>query len=323
WEDLHWADPSTLELLGLLLDQVPTTRLLVLLTCRPEFTPPWSSRTHLTPLTLARLPRTQAAELIEKVTGGKPLPIEVQHQIVNKTDGLPLFVEELTKMVLESGFLRETNGHYELTSPLPSLAIPATLQDSLMARLDKLASTAKEVAQLGGTLGREFSYELLQRVSPLDEATLRHALAQLVAAAVLYQRGSGPQARYVFKHALIQDAAYHSLLKSKRQQYHQQIAQVLEERFAETTETQPELLAHHYTEAGLAAQAIPYWQKAGERAAQSSANVEATSHLTKGLQVLQALPDTLERAQQELALQAALGPVLIAGKGWSAPETGA
>ena len=171
--------------------------------------------------------------MVERVTGGKALPPEVVKQIVRKTDGVPLFVEELTKMVLESGLLRESDGHYELTGPLPPLAIPATLQDSLMARLDRLA-TVKEVAQLGATLGREFTYELLQAVTPLEEASLQQALAKLVEAEVLYQRGLPPQAHYVFKHALIQDAAYQSLLKSKRQQYHQQIAYVLEERFAET-----------------------------------------------------------------------------------------
>jgi len=321
WEDLHWADPSTLEFLGLLLDQVPTARLLVLLTTRPEFTPPWSSRTHLTPLSLARLPRTQAGEMIEKITGGKPLPAEVQQQIVNKTDGVPLFVEELTKMVLESRLLREANGQYELTGPLPSLAIPTTLHDSLMARLDRLA-TAREVAQMGATLGREFSYELIHAVTPGDEGSLQQALARLVEAEVLYQRGLPPQARYVFKHALIQDAAYQSLLKSRRQQYHQQIAQVLEERFVEISETQPELVAHHYTEAGLVEQAIPYWQRAGQRAAQRSAHVEATSHFIKGLELLNTLPDTFERTQQEFPLQISLGVSLMAIKGYAAPEAG-
>jgi class 3 adenylate cyclase/predicted ATPase len=322
WEDLHWADPSTLEFLGLLLDQVPTTCLLVLLTTRPEFTPPWSSRIHLTPLTLARLPRTQAAELIEKVTGGKPLPAPVHQQIIQKTDGVPLFMEELTKMVLESGLVREVNGRYELTGPLPPLAIPTTLQDSLMARLDRLA-TVKEVAQLGATLGREFSYEVLQAVALQEGSTLQQALAKLVEAEVLYQRGQPPQARYVFKHALIQDAAYQSLLKSRRQQYHQQIARVLEGRFAEITETQPELLAHHYTEAGLIGQALPYWQRAGQRAVTRSANVEAISHLTKALELLKTLPDTPERTQQELTLQTALGVPLTATRSWAAPEVGA
>jgi predicted ATPase len=188
-----------------------------------------------------------------------------------------------------------------------------------MARLDRLA-TVREIAQLGATIGREFSYELLQAVSLLDEATLQHGLKQLVEAELIYQRGLLPQARYIFKHALIQDTAYHSLLKSRRQQLHQQIAHVLEERFAESVETQPELVAHHYTEAGLAEQAIPYWQKAGQRASQRSANVEAISHLTKGLELLKTLPDTPERTQQELALQTTLGPALIAVKGYTAPE---
>jgi len=223
--------------------------------------------------------------------------------------------------VLESGLLTETDGHYELIGPLPPLAIPSTLQDSLMARLDRLA-TVKEVAQVGATLGREFSYELLQAVSALDEATLQRELTQLVDAKFLFQRGLPPQARYVFKHALIQDAAYQSLLKSKRQQYHQQIAQVLAERFPETAETQPELLAHHYTEAGLKEQAISYWQKAGRRAAQRSANLEAISHLAKGLELLKTVPDTPERAEQELTLQITLGMSLMAIKGYAALRAG-
>src|SRR5206468_7068130 len=217
---------SMLEFLSLCLDQVPTARMLVLLTFRSEFTPPWGTRSHISQITLSRLGRTQVREMVERVTGGKGLPAEVVQEVVRKTDGVPLFVEELTKMVLESGLLREVDGHYELMGPLPPLAIPATLHDSLMARLDRLA-TVKEVAQLGATLGREFSYELIQAVSPLDEATLQRELAQLVEAEFLYQRGVPPQVRYLFKHALIQDAAYQSLLKSKRQQLHQHIAQVL------------------------------------------------------------------------------------------------
>jgi predicted ATPase len=249
--------------------------------------------------------------MIEKVTGDKALSAEVVQQIIAKTDGVPLFVEELTKSVMESvGALRE--------APL-QLAIPVTLHDSLMARLDRLA-TVKEVAQLGATLGREFSYEVLKAVSSLDEATLQGELAQLVDAEFLFQRGLPPQARYIFKHALIQDAAYQSLLKSTRQKYHQQIAHVLEERFPETMETHPELVAHHYTEASLIEQAIPYWQKAGQQAAQRSANAEAISHLTRGLDLLKTLPDTPERAQQELTLQIALGGPLMSTKGFAAPE---
>ena len=185
-----------------------------------------------------------------QVAHGKTLPAEVVEQVVAKTDGVPLFVEELTKMVLESGLLQEHEDRYELRGPLPPLAIPATLHDSLMARLDRLA-TVKALAQLGATLGREFSYDLLQAVSPWDEGTLHRGLHQLVEAEFLYQRGVPPQATYLFKHALIQDTAYQSLLKSTRQQYHQHIAQVLAVQFSEIAESQPELLAHHYTEAGL------------------------------------------------------------------------
>ena len=209
--------------------------------------------------------------------------------MVATTDGVPLFVEELTKMVVESGLVKEREGRYELAGPLPALAIPATLHDSLMARLDRLG-TAKQIAQLGAVVGREFAYEVLQAVVPMEESMLRQGLVQLVDAELLYQRGLPPQARYTFKHVLIQDAAYQSLLRSTRRQYHRQIAQVLEERFPETRETHPELLAHHYTEAGLSAQAIPYWQQAGQRAIERSANVEAINHLTKGLEVLKTLP---------------------------------
>jgi predicted ATPase len=295
-EDLHWVDPSTLELLNLLVDQGPTARILALFTFRPDFPPPWMGRAHLTQVTVNRLPRHQAVEVLCQVVHGKALPPEVVEQIVAKTDGVPLFVEELTKMVLESGLLQERDDRYELTGPLPPLAIPATLHDSLMARLDRLA-TVKGLAQLGATLGREFSYELLQAVSPWDEATLRRGLQQLVEAEFLYQRGLPPQATYLFKHALIQDAAYQSLLKSSRQQYHQRIAQVLEQRFPDTAVTQSELLAHHYTEAGLHAQAIPYWHKAGLRASERSAYVEALAHLTAGLSLLPLLPATPARTQ--------------------------
>jgi class 3 adenylate cyclase/predicted ATPase len=319
WEDLHWADPSTLELLGLLLDQVPTARLLLLLTHRPEFRPPWSPRSYVTPLALTRLVRPQVEEMVLRVTGGKPLPAEVVQQIVVKTDGIPLFVEELVKTILESGLVREEAERYMLSGPLPPLAIPATLQDALMARLDRLAPV-KDVAQLGAVLGREFSYVLLRTVSPLDEARLQQALAQLVEAELLYQRGHPPQATYTFKHALVQDAAYQSLLRSTRQQYHQRIAQVLEAQFPEAAETQPELLARHYTEGGHGAMAVDYWQRAGERAIARSGYVEAISHLTRGLEVLHAFPAIPERARRELALYMALGVPLQVTRGWAAPE---
>jgi class 3 adenylate cyclase/predicted ATPase len=322
WEDLHWVDPSTLEVLTLFLEQIPTTRVFSILTFRPEFTAPWSPRSYFTQLTLNRLGRPYVEAMVEKVTSGKSLPADIVQQIVTKTDGVPLFVEELTKMVLESGLVREENGRYVGThggASIPPLAIPSTLQDSLMARLDRLAPV-REIAQLGSALGREFSYELLQAVSSMDDASLQQGLRQLVEAELVYQRGLPPHATYLFKHALIQDTAYQSLLKSRRQQLHQQIAQVLAEQFPETVETQPELLAHHYIEAGLKEQAIPYWQKAGQRASQRSANVEAIVHLSKGLELLKMQPDTTERSQQELRLQLALGVPLMATKGYSAPE---
>ena len=318
-EDLHWVDPSTLELLSLLVEQGPTARILVLFTFRPDFSPPWTGRAHLTPVTLPRLPRQQATAMTERVAHGKALPAEVVAQIVAKTDGVPLFVEELTKMVLESGMLQEREDRYELTGPLPPLDIPTTLHDSLMARLDRLA-TVKGLAQLGATLGREFSYELLQAVSPWDEGTLQQGLHQLVEAEFLYQQGLPPQATYTFKHALIQDAAYQSLLHSTRRQYHQRIAQVLEAQFSEICDTQPELLAHHYTEGGLREQAIPYWQRAGQQALQRSANLEAVRHLTTALELLATLPETQARAQQELDLQLALGPALMTTKGYATLE---
>jgi len=311
-EDLHWMDPSTLEFLPLLMAQGAAARILILLTFRPQFTASWTRRDHLTQIELGRLPREQVEVMVKKVAGGKTLPVEVLQQIIAKTDGVPLFVEELTKMVLES--VETTN-----RSPQQTLAIPATLHDSLMARLDRL-TTAREVAQLGATLGREFPYEVIQAVSSGTEETLQHELARLVEAELLSQRGVPPHARYLFKHALIQDAAYQSLLKSTRQQYHQQIARVLAERFPEIRDTQPELLAHHYTEAGLKEEAISYWQQAGQRAIARSANVEAISHLTKGIELVKALPDTPVRVQQELTLQIALGESLMATKGYAAPE---
>ncbi len=318
-EDLHWADPSTLDYLSLLITHIPAAPIFALFTFRPDFIPPWTLRSRLTQITLNRLSRKQVELIVEREAGGKALPAQVVQQIVEKTDGVPLFIEELTKMVLESGLLREQEAYFELTGPLPPLAIPATLQDSLMARLDRLAPV-KEVAQLGAAVGREFTYELLHAVLPLDEETLRGELSKLVEAELLFQRGIPPQARYFFKHALIQEAAYQSLLKSKRRQYHQKIAQVLEERFGDIRETQPEFLAHHYTEAGLSGQAIAYWHRAGQRAIERSANLESISHLTKGMELLKALPDTPERIQQELALRITLSVPLTVTKGYAAPE---
>jgi predicted ATPase len=303
----------------MLVEQAPTVPMLHVLAFRPDFVPQWPPRSHITPLTLNRLDHPQVEALIRHVAGGKALPAEVVHHIITKTDGVPLFVEELTKLLLESGLLREEGTRYVLTGPLASVPIPTTLHDALMARLDRLGS-AKAVAQLGAVLGREFAYALIQALAPLDEATLQARLGQLVAAELLYQRGRPPYATYRFKHALIQDAAYTSLLKSTRQQVHRQVAQVLEAQFPETVATQPELVAQHYTEAGLTEQAMPYWQRAGQQAIQRSANPEAVQHLTTGLALLATLPETPARAQQELDLQIALGPALVATKGHGAPE---
>jgi class 3 adenylate cyclase/predicted ATPase len=318
-EDLHWVDPSTLELLSVLVEEGPTARMLTLCTCRPQFTSPWPPRAHIAQLTLTRLSRLQVGRMVTAVAGGKALPTEVVQQIITKSDGVPLFVEELIKLVLASGLLREHEDHYALTGPLPPLAIPATLHDALMARLDQLA-TAKVVAQLGATIGREFPYELLRAVAPMDELELWRSLVQLVRAEVLYQRGALPQATYLFKHALIQEAAYQSLLKSTRQQYHQRIAQVLAAQFPETTATQPELLARHYTEADLRAQALPYWHQAGQRANARSAYAEALQLLTTGLEVLATVPETPARHQHELDLLIALAWALRVIKGPAAPE---
>ena len=318
-EGLHCADPSTLALLRLLIDKEPLARVLMLLTYRPDFLPPWTQHAHLTSITLHRLPRHQIGTMMAQLTAGKALPLALHQQIVSRADGVPLFIEELTKMVLESGLLREADHHYELIGPLPALAIPTSLQDSLMARLDRLV-TAKGIAQLGAVIGRQFSYTLLHAVSQLDDATLQRELGQLIEAELLYQRDELPQATYIFKHTLIQEAAYQSLLKSTRQRVHQQIAQVLAAQFPEIVETQPALLAHHATEAGLTGQAMAYWQQAGQHALEQSANVEAVVHLRRGLALLPALPDSAERTQQELDLQAALGPALIPTKGYAAPD---
>jgi predicted ATPase len=318
-EDLHWVDPTTLEFLTLLVEQGPTARILALLTFRPDFSPPWAGRSHLTQVTLPRLPRRQATAMMDRVAHGKALPPEVVAQVVAKTDGVPLFVEELTKMVLESGLLREQEDRYELTGPLPPLAIPSTLHDSLMARLDRLA-TVKSLAQLGATLGREFSYALLRAVAPWEEGIVHQGLHQLVAAEFLYQRGVPPQATYTFKHALIQDVAYQSLLRSTRQQYHQRIAQALEAQFPETVATQPELVAQHYTAAGCAEQAVVYWQRAGQHASDLSAYLEAITHLTTGIELLKTLPETPEHTQHAVTLYIALGAALQVTKGQTAPE---
>jgi predicted ATPase len=318
-EDLHWTDPTTLEFLSLLVEQVPAAAIYILLTCRPYFQPSWHHRSYLTEITVNRLSRNQIEQMATHLAGGKALPTAIIPQLVDKTDGVPLYVEEMTKALLESGHVQEMDGHYELTGVLSSLAIPVTLQDSLMARLDRL-TTAKAVAQYGSVMGRQFSYALLRAVSQLDETVLQHELSRLVEAELLYQRGLLPHATYIFKHALIRDSAYESLLRSTRQQYHQRIARTLEDQFPETAENQPELLAYHYTEAGLTEPAVTYWHQAGQRLVEHLAPREAIAYLSKGLELLRTLTDNPARLQQELRLLTTLGPALIATKGPAAPE---
>jgi predicted ATPase len=258
---------------------------------------------------------------VDRVVGDKALPAEVAAQIVAKTDGVPLFVEELTKAVLESGLLKDTGERYELAGPLPPLAIPATLHDSLLARLDRLAPV-KEVAQIGAAIGREFSYALLAAVANQPETQLHAAIDQLVSSELVFRRGTPPDATYSFKHALVQDTAYGTLLKSRRQHLHARIAQVLEEQFPEMADNEPELLAHHCAQAGLADRAAAYWHEAAQLALARSAAAEAIAQLSRGLDLLQSLPDGPERDRRELDLQVAMGGASLAANGWGAPETG-
>ena len=309
WEDLHWADPSSLDFLSMLIDQTPTAPLLTLLACRPEFDPPWPARSHVTQLTLTRFTRPQIEEMVLHMAGGKRLPAEVVQQISAKTDGVPLFVEELTKAIVESGLLKETAERYELMGPLPALAIPTTLQDALMARLDRLG-TAKGLAQLGATIGRQFAYDLLREVAQRDDATVQRELGRLVEAELLYQRGQPPQALYRFKHALIQDAAYQSLLKSTRRQYHQQIAQVLEAQFPETCEPQPELLAHHALRGENMGEGRTYFRQVGARAHDRAAFREAVASFDQALQALAHLPEAGDTRVLAIELRLALGGAL-------------
>jgi len=320
FEDAHWADATSLELLDLAIERMRQLPVLALFTFRPEFEPPWVGLPHVGTLTLGRLDRNDVESMVARVTGGRALPAEVMKQIVAKTDGNPLFVEELTKTVLEAGILVEEADGYRLDGPLPPLAIPATLQDSLMARLDRLAPV-KEVSQIGAAIGREFSYSLVRALVGRDETALKHALTQLEQAELVFRRGEPPEAIYNFKHALVRDAAYESLLKSRRHQLHGQIARTLEEKLPDIVASQPEIVAHHFTEAGLVDPAIDYWLKAGHLALSRSANAEAVKHLEQGIELTQSQAPTAERARKELDFYLALGPAMAATRGYAAPET--
>jgi class 3 adenylate cyclase len=318
YEDLHWIDPTSLELLSLAIEQISHQRILLLATARPEFTPPWPGHRHVSTLSLNRFDRSDGEALIAGITKGKLLPPEIRDQIIARTDGVPLFIEELTKTVLESGLLRQADGHFELTGPLPPFAIPSTLHASLLARLDRLAAV-KDVAQIGAVIGREFSYPLIAAAAALPEKTLNAALEQLVDAELIYQRGVPPDATYQFKHALVQDASYASLVRSRRQQLHSIVARALEERFPDIVVTEPETVAYHFTEAGLWERATHYRQRAGELALRRSAVGEAVMHFSSALRILETMGHQPEAARRELDVQLGLGTALNIAYGSSAP----
>jgi predicted ATPase len=314
-------DPTSRELLDLTVERVRTLPVLLVVTFRPEFQPTWSGEPHVTTLVLNRLDRHARSVLVEQIAGGKALPNEVVAQIVERTDGVPLFIEELTKSVLESGLLREEEGRYVLDGPLPPLAIPTSLHASLTARLDRLASV-RHLAQMGAAFGRWFRYTSLRVVSGLPEEELQASLARLVASELVFQSGTPPDAVYTFKHALEQDAAYGSLLRTARQQLHRQIAEALETHSPELIDSQPEFFARHYSEAGVVEKSVFYWSKAARRSIARSAMAEAAAQFQKGLDQLMLLPDDFARHRQELELRSSLGIVLQSVKGYAAPETG-
>jgi class 3 adenylate cyclase/tetratricopeptide (TPR) repeat protein len=317
FEDAHWIDPTSHELLDLAVERVGSLPVLLIVTFRPEFQPPWTGQPQVTMLVLNRLGRHDRTVLVEQIAAGKSLPDGVIDKIVDRTDGVPLFIEELTKSILESGLLREEADRYVLDRPLPPLAIPSSLHASLMARLDRL-SPAREVAQIGASLGREFSYEVLAALAGRPDDELRHALDQLAGAGLIFRRGVPPRAAYTFKHTLVQDAAYGTLLLSQRRELHARIGKVLEEQFPETAATQPEVLAHHYAQAGLVDPAIEYWRIAGERALRRSAMVEAASHLTRGNELIRLLPAGRERDRKELDMTLPLAQATWAVRGHGA-----
>jgi predicted ATPase len=314
-EDLHWTDASTLELLTLLVDQLASVPIFLLTTFRPEFAVPWLSRSVVSHMTLSRLSAAHSREMIEALVQGDKLSPRLLEQVVMRTDGVPLFVEELTKMVVETGVLAQQ----QAVEALPTGSIPAALRGSLVARLDRL-DKAKGLAQLAAVIGRDFSYKLILTVSQQDESEVRESLARLVDAELLYQRGLPPNAVYSFKHALIQDAAYQSLLKTKRAEYHRQCAAALVESFPEVVESHPELVAQHYEEGGMIEQAITYWQKAGARALDASADDEAVAHLRRALAQIAALPATENRAARETACLLSLGAALTSIRGYGSAE---
>jgi class 3 adenylate cyclase/tetratricopeptide (TPR) repeat protein len=322
FEDAHWIDPTTRELIDLTIDRIRRLPLLLIVTFRPEFQQAWGGQTHVTVLALNRLGKRDVTALVRGLAGNAPLRSEIVEEIVERTDGVPLFIEELAKAVLERADQDNRVAAVLSASPLPSLAVPSTLHASLIARLDRLGTGAKEIAQIGAVLGREFSYELIRPVAQRGEAELQAALARLTEAGLLFCRGTPPHASYLFKHALVQDAAYGTLPRGRRQELHARVAAVLEERFADLVERQPELLAHHLTAGGDTERAVDQWLKAGQHAASRLAHVEALGHLDRGLDVLRSLPASAAREAQEIELHLALGLCSITVKGMSAAVVG-
>jgi len=318
-EDLHWADPSTLEFLTLLVEQPPIAGLLTIFTVRPDFTVPWRSRSHVSHLTLSRLSDEDVRALITQIAGDQKLPTALIAQVVQKTDGIPVFVEELTRMMLELGVV-EGGGMVDPATLIHLMEVPETLQDSLLARLDRLGD-AKDIAQVGAVLGRTFGYDLVLAVSQYDETTLRQQLTRLVDAELLYQRGAAPNATYTFKHALIQEAAYALLLRSTRRVLHDRVATVIETQFASLAEQQPELVAHHLAEAGRTNDAVQAWTRAGLRAMQRSALLEAMTQLKRALALIESMPPGATRDPLELRTLTTLATAYSSTRGYAAPET--
>jgi tetratricopeptide (TPR) repeat protein len=318
-EDLHWVDPSTVGLVERHVEQFEIDRALTLLTFRPEFEPPWKSKPHTTHIALNRLTKRQIGEMMRKLTKRKEIPEAILHQVIERTDGIPLFIEEFSAVILESGILDRADAGADAASLLN--VIPATLKDLLLARLDRMKAD-REVIQFAATIGREFSFELLVACCTLKEADLQRELDKLVHAEILFRKGTGADASYIFKHALLQDAAYRSMLTKKRQGCHQRIAEVLETRFAEVAASQPALLAQHFQEAGLIDKAIEWWLKAGQRSAAASAVPEAIQQFQRGLDLVRSLPESVHRDELELQYQMPLGGVLVQAKGYGANEPG-
>jgi class 3 adenylate cyclase/predicted ATPase len=320
FEDVHWIDPTSRELLDLTVERIAALPVLLVVTYRPEFQPPWVGGSQVTVIALNRLGRSEGATLVARLAGNlAALPADIVDEIVERTDGVPLFVEELTKAVVEAGADR---GYASISAmPPSSLAVPATLHASLLGRLDRLGPSAKTVAQVGAAIGRDFSHELLAAAAPLAELELQDALRRLVEAGLVFQRGAPPAAEYLFKHALVQDTAYSILLRGPRQALHQRIAEALQQRFPDLVETRPEIVAHHYGEAAIADKAITYWHRAGKSSVAKSAVTEAIAQLRRGLGLLDGLPETRERNQLELDIHVTLVSALMAGKGYADPET--